>query len=155
MSFQHRIVIGDWSHDGHNQEDYYTFECSHDEPEVKKAYWAAIKKCKVALHENNDKRLKGVKSVCCKYEDRTIKAPELKALTDLGVSFDKMENLFEQDKDGNDELNCSSQDIAYLFFEMVKTQIPGFEYKYIKDKKTINGFWSEDFNLSFGYGCFN
>jgi hypothetical protein len=152
MSYLHRIVIGDWSHDGHNQEDFYNFECSHDEPEVKKAYWAAIKKCKIALHEDNDKRLKGIKSVCCEYEDRTIKAPELK---DLGVSFENMDNEFEQDEDGNDILNCCSQDIAYLFFEIVKTQIPGFEYKYIEEKRTINGFWSKDFNVNFGYGCYS
>ena len=58
MSYLHRIVIGDWSHDGHNQDDYFNFECSHDEPEVKKAYLAAIKKCKVALHEG-EKGMKG------------------------------------------------------------------------------------------------
>ena len=66
----------------------------------------------------------------------------MQRLKDLGVSFENMDNEFEQDDDGNDELNCYPQDIAYLFFELVKTQIPGFKYKYIEEKKTINGFWS-------------
>jgi len=37
---------------------------------------------------------------------------------------------------------------------MVKTQIEGFEYTLVEEKKPLNGFWSKDFNVGFGYGCF-
>jgi len=156
MKYEHRIVIGDWSHDGHNQDAYFTFQCSHEEKEVKKAYLKAVKQCKVSLHEQDGKgkRLSGVTPVCCRYEDSTINAPALKALKELGVNLSFRESKFNQNDKGEDEMGCSPQDIAYLFFEMVKTQIPDFEYKLIKEKKTINGFWSSDFNINFGYGCF-
>lgn len=145
--FTHRIVIGDWSHDGHNQDKYFSFECSHDESEIKKAYKKAIKKCKVSLHE--DRKLKGITPVCVEYEDSTIEEPQFKALLEMGVNFDFLEGFTEANRVG-----CTPKDIAYLFFEMVKTQINGFEYKMVPEKRTINGFWSEDFNYGFGYGCF-
>jgi len=65
--FQHRLVIGDWSNDGHGKSKYFTFECSHDENAVKKAYKAAVKKSKVSLHNE-----KGADSICCDYEDSKI-----------------------------------------------------------------------------------
>lgn len=33
--FEHRIVIGDWSDDGHGKTEYFTFKCSHDEEAIK------------------------------------------------------------------------------------------------------------------------
>jgi hypothetical protein len=157
MKYKHRIVIGDWSKDGHEQSEFFTFQCTHDQPEIKKAYLAACKKCKVSLHYQDHKhpsRMKGITPVCGRYEDSSIPAPQLQALKDLGVNLDFRETEFHQNNDGKDELCCSPQDIANLFFAMVKTQIPGLEYKMVEENKPINGFWSEDFNFSFGYGCF-
>jgi hypothetical protein len=147
--YEHRIVIGDWSHDGHNQEEYFTFKCSHDEQEIKKAYKEAVKKCRVALHDDHG-RGKGITPVCCNYEERTIREPEVERLKELGVNLD-----FAKGMDDNGDLSCGPEDIARIFFEMVKTQIEGFTYELIPEKKTINGFWSKDFNYGFGYGTFS
>jgi len=144
LAHEHRLVIGDWSDDGHNQKEYFTFKCTHDEKAVKKAYKDAVKKCKVSLHDD----IRGAKPVCCKYQESCIEAPEIKALEKLGVNFDFTSSEFD------DTLPCCPEDIACLFFEMVKTQIPDLEYKLVEEKKTLNGFWSSDFNFQFGYGCF-
>jgi hypothetical protein len=146
-----RIVIGDWSKDGHNKMEFFTFQCSHEEKDIKKAYKAAIKKCKVSLHDDGG-RLRN--AVCCNYEDSIIPADKLRSLKELGVNFDFRESKFHKNDAGEDEMSCNPQDIANLFFAIVKTQIPGFEYKLVKEKNPINGFWSKDFNFSFGYGCF-
>lgn len=152
MNYEHRIVIGDWSDDGHCKKSYFTFKCSHDESEVKKAYTKACKKCKVSLHE----RVPNCTAICCNYEESWIPSKQLKALKKLGVDFKFAESLEHNNGiTGESELSCIGQDIAYLFFEMVKTQLPDFEYKLVDEKKPINGFWSKDFNHSFGYGCFD
>jgi hypothetical protein len=140
MSFEHRIVIGDWSHDGHNQEEFFTFKCSHDEKTVQKAYKEAVKKCKVSLHDENKK---GITAICCNYEESTINEDQVTALKELGVKLPFAEG------DG-----LSPRDVAILFFEMVKTQIEDFTYELIPEKKPINGFWKDGFNYGFGYGCF-
>jgi hypothetical protein len=145
MSFEHRIVIGDWSDDGHNQKAFYTFECSHDEKTVQKAYKEAVKKCKVALHDD-DKQ--GITAICCHYEENSILEEEINALKTLGVDLSFTENQSEEKR------YVSSKDIAFIFFEMVKTQIEGFTYKLIPEKKPINGFWKDGFNYGFGYGVF-
>ena len=140
--FTHRIVIGDWSDDGHGKWDYFTFECSHDKPQIKAAYKKAIKKSKVSLHDSE----KGAKAICTEYEQNKIPDDALARLKDLGVDLEVLEI-----EDGQ----CYAEGIAKLFFEMVKTQITGFTYKLIKEIETINGFWSKDFNYSFGYGCYD
>lgn len=144
---QHRIVIGDWSKDGHNQFDFFNFECSHGEDEIKKAYRAAVKKSKVSLHDEGMKN-KAV-AVCCDYQDGKICDEQINALKEIGVDFNCINGDYE---DGG--LSCSPETIAKLFFEMAKTQIPGFTYKLVEEKRPINGFWSKDFNFGFGYGCY-
>lgn len=146
MSFDHRIVIGDWSHDGHNQEEYFTFRCSHDEETIQKAYLKAVKKCKIALHEDSKTYKKDIASICCCYEDNKITEEQIKTLEELGVDFSKLAIEY---------MSLFAKDIAILFFEMAKTQIEGFTYELIPEKKTINGFWHKDFNYGFGYGCFH
>jgi len=141
----HTIVIGDWSHDGHNQSDMYSFECNAEEADIKKAYLQAVKKSGIALHNDHGKTKSKARSVCCEYEDNNLNEDAVDKLKAIGVNFAEVAI-----EDGG----VGPEDIAKLFFGMVKSQIPGFEYKLLKSPKTINGFWSKDFNYSFGYGCY-
>jgi hypothetical protein len=140
----HTIVIGDWSSDGHEKSDQFTFECNAEEADIKKAYLQAVKRSGISLHRDKD-----ATSICCEYEDNRLNEDVIEKLKEIGVDFTE---IHLEDEDGG---TIVPEDVARLFFGMVKTQIPGFEYKLIENPKTINGFWSKDFNHSFGYGCYN
>lgn len=142
----HTIVIGDWSCDGHNQSDKFTFECNAEEANIKKAYLQAVKKSGISLHNDHGKTKSKARAICCDYEDSSLDEEAVEQLKGIGVDFAEVHL-----EDGT----IGPEDVARLFFDMVKTQIPGFEYKLIENPKTINGGWSKDFNHSFGYGCYN
>ena len=133
----HTIVIGDWSHDGHNQSDNFTFECNAEEANIKKAYLQAVKKSGIALH-NVHGRAKA-RAVCCNYEDNKLDKEAIELLEEIGVDFSEIEI-----EDGE----IGPEDVAKLFFAMVKSQ-----FKFIEEQKPINGF-SKDFSYGFGYGCY-
>jgi hypothetical protein len=145
-----KLVVGDWSHDGHNQSEFVYFDCNLTEVELKAAYLEAVEKCGVGLHRPR----KGEKhtAVCTEYEQRTIPL-ELKAKMEaVGVDFEKV---------GGSEIivgewgDFGGKGIAKLFLELVKAARPHFEYEIINDRvPCVNGFWSKDFNISFGYGMY-
>lgn len=147
-----KVVVGDWSDDGHGKCDKYTFECNAAIEDVQEAYLKAVKVSKVALHD--DQKTKGVTCICCEYEDSKIQETEIEALKAMGVKFDFLEVKPRKNEDSYD---LSAKDVATLFVEMAKTQLgQHFEYKLIEDPiPTINGYWKKGFNLNFGYGCYH
>lgn len=149
LPFIYKVVIGDYSCDGHNEYQYYYFKSSHDAETITKGYKDAVKKSGITLTSNSH-HYKGVKGkeILTKYEDCVIKAEEIKKLLELGVCFDKFDNNID---DG--ELYCGDEDCAKLFLEMVKTQVPDFQYHLTNDDiKCINGWTGLG---GFGYGCFS
>ncbi len=148
--YTYRIVIGDWSEDGHNRFEYFVFKCTHSEKEIKETYNKAVEKCGIALHRMYDenRRVTGI-SVCCDYENNTIPDYYAEKLKSLGINF----NQFCYDENMESYL-MEPKDITILFLEMVKSQIEGFEWASGEEAPCINGFWSNDFNHSFGYGCY-
>lgn len=146
LIFPHRLVIGDWSNDGHGAKEFVDFLCTHSEKAIKKAYFAAIKKGGVSLHDDHKGTVKHV--VCCDCDDSTLTKEARDALIALGIDMSKIGH--DQD-DGGGGFYLSYDDIAVLFMEMVKTQIADFDYQQTKTK-ALNGYWSEDFNIGFGYG---
>lgn len=150
LPFLHWLVIGDWSNDGHGDKEFISFRCTHDDAAVKKAYLAACKKGKVALHDDHKGSIDHV--ICCDYEDRKMRESAKEALIALGVDLSKLVDAEEDEDDGSIGLNAES--IVVIFAEMVKTQIEGFAYELPENTRlpTLNGYWSKDFNLQFGYG---
>ena len=165
MKYTYKIVVGDWSDDGHSQKDFFHFKCTHDSKTIKKAYLDAVKKSKISLHDNHGKSLKDITPICCDYEDNRISREVFDALMGIGVDLSKkLENIVDEDEDedededneDDEEIYIHLDDIPVIFLEMVKSQIEGFKYQLIEDEiECINGFWSKDFNHSFGYGCYN
>jgi hypothetical protein len=145
-----KLVVGDWSSDGHNQSEFFYFDSNLSEAEVKAAYLEAVKKCGVGLHR--PARGEKHKAICTEYEERTFPL-ELKAkLESIGVDFEKV---------GGSEIvfgswgDFGAEGVAQLFLQLVKGVRPDFEYEIINDRvPCVNGFWSKDFNFSFGYGVY-
>lgn len=142
----YRIAIGDWSNDGHGQKDMYTVRTSHNMKDIVAAYRKSVKKSGVALDNNT----KGAKHrVCVEYEDSTVNAECVQLLTKLGVNWDFRDSLFSEDG----SLSVTPEDVAHLFMEMVKTQIPEFAYEFAEEPPVINA--SDSFRDHIGYGCYN
>ena len=140
----YRIVVGDYSKDGHNQMDYFTVEVSHPMNEIQKAYKAAVKASGVSV----DNRTKAINQLCVDYEDNHISQEAVELLTDMGVKWDAMQNAIEDDG----SLDVCGEDLVNIFMEMVRTQLEGFTYKFANEPKCINA--NSDIG-GIGYGCYH
>lgn len=138
------LVIGDWSKDGHNQSEFVYFEHNKTEEEIKNAYLKACKKIGVQLHDHKKN------SILSDYEESSISKEIYDKLVNSGVNMEAI----ELDDPCEDEYAFNSDSVALLFLEMVKVTLPDFEYKITEQEKPINGFWSDGFNHSIGYGVF-
>ena len=49
MENTYKIVVGDWSEDGHNQWQFFYFKCNATQEQIKKAYLDAVKASGLAL----------------------------------------------------------------------------------------------------------
>ncbi len=148
MKYQYTLVIGDKSGDGHERSDTFTFDCTHEDTEIHKAYFEAVKKSKIGLHgERRTPKLK-FDSILREMGEGTITDVQMAALTKIGVCFDRLQNV---EGDNNDEYDVCPEGVVEIFLEMVRSQLPGFEYKIVRPK-CINDH--KDFSHDFGYGCY-
>jgi len=165
LGFKHILAIGDWSDDGHGKSDLFAFRCSHDECAVKTGYANAVIKSGVSFHDHHRNAIKGDRfsakfkpkwnNVCNDCDDPYITLPIKEALESIGVDFKKLDlELEDADEEDSPTWRVYPQQIAELIMEMAGTQIPGFNYAK-EGLGTLNGFWSDDFNVNFGYGCYD
>lgn len=141
-----KLVIGDWSDDGHGKCDFVHFEVNKTQEEIIGAYKKFVKKYKIGFDRSKD-----VTIILADYEDNVLSVDIVKTMQEAGVRFDKLDHEIE---DG--EYWACPTDAAILFMEMARTQLDGFEYKIIDDDiPCLNGFWSKNFNVSIGYGCYH
>lgn len=153
LPYLHWIVVGDWSNDGHNEKEFISFRCTHDEAAVQKAYLAACKKGNVALHEEH-KKDDAEHIICCSYQEQQMTPEARRALKELGVDLTLLQDYSEEDEDSDEGTFLGPQDIVAIFAEMVRTQIDGFAWEFPESSRlpTLNGYWKKGFNLQFGYG---
>jgi hypothetical protein len=145
-----KLVIGDWSDDGHGKSDFIYFKTDFTEVEIKAAYLEAVAKCGVGLHRA--RKGESHESILDEYEARTFPLELKQKMEAAGVDFSKV---------GGSEIivgewgDLGAPGVARLFLELVKAARPHFTYEIINDQvPCINGFWSEDFNIGFGYGIY-
>jgi hypothetical protein len=74
------LVVGDWSHDGHNLTDNFEVECSHSLEDTKAAFEKGTKVLGFNIMEQ-----------CEEYEDDTLNKEQLAALVEHGFEFDAEE----------------------------------------------------------------
>jgi hypothetical protein len=147
---KYKLMIGDWSKDGHEKCEDVIFETNKDAEEIRKAYLRAAKKIGVSLHDERN-----CTPICTEYEDSELSKEAQDKLIKAGITVFDLAGY--KDKMPEEEnFTIYPEDIAEIFFKMVITQMPDFEYKVISDNvESINGNWNKTLNESFGYGCFN
>ena len=143
------IAIGDWSQDGHNQSENFTYEVNKPVGEMQQAYKDSCKKTEIQF--NHNEKYGGKIKVCTEYEENKIPSDAIKILNDAGINM-------KQYCDKNGYFN-NPEDFAELILEFIKLSLPDLAYKqvgYMKREKVpfLNGYWNKSLNVQFGYGLF-
>lgn len=151
-----KLVLGDWSDDGHGKYKEHIFEVNHTVEEVQQAYKDSCKLVGVQFSHNEDytegqlgNKFRGPYQICTEYEDSSVKIEAYERLIASGIPKDLFDEVESDDKEVY--LDCFED----LWWEFVKLSLPDLVYKEIKnDIPPINGWWNKNLNVQFGYGLF-
>ena len=143
-TYKMKLILGDWSGDGHNISEKVLLEVNHPVETIQNAYKSSVKKTGIAFHDKSGE-FKG-KTIATNYEQGLDDIPEevLKVLKEYNIET-------PQSEDGD-----QTEEYTKLWFDFVKLSLPDVQYKIIEDKiPNINGFYDKNLNASFGYGLFS
>lgn len=153
----YKLVLGDWSCDGHEKSIDVLFECNYDVHKIRQAYKDSCKKLGITFNHNKDYtglNLENgdVRMIWTEYDDNLISNAAFNILNGL--------NCF----DGIDYVKCDGGYVIYDFGECAKlimnfialSMPEDFIYQLFDlDTETINGYWNDELNEQFGYGLFS
>ncbi len=150
-----KMLIGDWSQDGHNQYEDYVFEVNKSVVEIQNAYKASCKLTGLMFDCNkNHTGIEGLNWQHPEWNDRKVFVEYMQNnLSELAANIISAHGL--QLPTGDSENFC------YFMFEFIKLSLPDLTYEEaafkkseLKEIESINGWWSKTCNESWGYGLF-
>jgi hypothetical protein len=143
MKHTYKIIVGDWSRDGHNDSDDYQVNVSHTRQEIHAAYEKAAGKCGIGLHSTYEThKQKKPRQILEEYEDNKITDADMLKLVKLGINTDAFEEY-----DAEDGAHYfQSKNVAILYLEMARTQLADFKYQFVESPVLTKGI---------GYGVFS
>jgi len=115
MEHKFKLVVGDWSGDGHGQSDTEVCSCSHSVDEVMDAHKKLVSKGINLL------------SQCKKHDDSKLGKDFIEKLNGIGFNLSDFFEFF----DGN--YYVLATEWMKLYMELVKIEIPYLQYKFIND----------------------
>lgn len=140
------LVVGDWSHDGHEKTDTIVIKSSLTLKQLQSAYKKGTEKVGFDF----------MKTVATDYEESNIDRNKLKVLRDLGCETavweeDYKNSLSEKDKEiyaGDDDkaVSISSEEYAEFVLFICTLGNKDLEYEFVEDK-------TSRWNIG-GYGLF-
>lgn len=153
----YKLVLGDWSDDGHGISKDFLFECNYDVHKIRQAYKDSCKKLGVTFNHNKDYTGLGLgygneRQVWTEYEEDGISKTAFEIL-DKAYCFNGIEYYEDNDKY---YIECE-EDCAKLIMNFIALSMPeDFTYKLIEQEyEYINGYWNDELNHQFGYGLFD
>ncbi len=126
------LIVGDWSHDGHEETDSFVYESSLSQKELEAAYTAGSKILGFDLSAD----------VCKDYEDSNISRKHVDMLTAHGIECEG----YEEYHPGNDSVLLEPELFADLYLQICKLGSPTFVYNPVPSNVTC-------INIG-GYGLF-
>lgn len=145
-----KLVIGDWSDDGHGKHFDITLECNYTVKEIQDAYKLSVIQTGLGFDnsdcDENGNKLHDVYQICTEYEaGGTLTLETLEILKQFGCPDDLILDYQEEPMDN----------FVKLWFWFVSLSLSNLKYKLVKDDvPTINGYWNKNLNTQFGYGLF-
>lgn len=158
-----KLVLGDWSDDGHGKYKEIEFVSNYPVDIIQQAYRDSCKLTGVQFNYNEDytdglcKGYGSWRQIFTEYEDNCMKVEAIEVLRAHGLDPAEYCNEIYTDEDfekGN-EMAFSSENVADLIMDFIKLSMPN-DWRYDKiesDSKAINGWWG-NLNHQFGYGLF-
>ena len=156
----YKLILGDWSGDGHGCSKDVFFDCNYDIHVIRQAYKDSCQKLGITFnyisdytglnigYDYNNPRL--IWTEYCNY-----------TITDFAFEILKKENCFsniEYEKDEESGLYYipDMEDCAKLIMNFIALSMPkDFSYNVVDmDYEPINGLWNKELNVQFGYGLF-
>lgn len=163
MEHKFKVNIGDWSGDGHSQNEQFIIESNHSVDELQKAYKKSCKltgiqfnrnedytglKPETYPHEEYDSRL-----VCTEYEESIISPLALKILKKFKVPLPEQDEEIEEEEKYYAE---GPEKFLNILMNFIGLSLKGLEYQIVGEELPyLNGNWNKDLNVQFGYGLFN
>jgi hypothetical protein len=158
-----KLVVGDWSGDGHGKSEDVFFETNKTILEIQEAYKASCKLTGVEFNGNEDYtglnrdwKIRKNYQIAVDYEEHEIPREAEELLLQHGI--DVWEGF---DNDSYDKVNELApidgvEHFAELWVKFVKLSLPDLEMEMVKDEvPSINGWWDKNLNVQFGYGLFD
>lgn len=154
----YKLVLGDWSDDGHGISKDFLFDCNYDVHKIRQAYKDSCRKLGVTFNYNEDYTGLGLRygskrQVWTEYEDNSITKTAFEILNNVGC-FDEIDYY----EDGSEYYLEEYKDCAKLIMNFIALSMPeDFTYKLIEQQnyECINGYWNDELNHAFGYGLFD
>lgn len=129
-----RIAIGDWSHDGHGQCDYYLYSTNLTQAEVIEAYNAA--------RESQPSRLDPGES-CAEYQESTITR---KLYDELIALWPDLVQFIDYVPAGDEEVGLEPRFMSEWYMRFASLGNSEMTHEPLPDPPTIRS--------NVGYGCF-
>lgn len=131
LKYNLQLVLGDWSHDGHNQTDFILLNTNLSKDEIKDAYALAIKKLGFDFTQE----------VCSEYEDNLLYEKHLDLLLLQGFKIGDLGLLDEYSKKEAVKffnkkiktLKLYTEEYLNIYLFIIKLGNPNFKYKIIED----------------------
>jgi len=120
-----KITLGDWSNDGHGKKDNFIYQSDSSIEEIREAYKKGAEITGIDLSE-----------ICSEYEDTSV--PE-KCLE----YFPFIEDI----------KYVSPEEFLQMIINTIYLGNPNIKIEMMKIEN-FNGYWTPDFNISFGYGLY-
>lgn len=120
------LVVGDWSHDGHNMTEQSTIKCNLTKKDLEKAYKKGCKKVGFDLTEE----------VCADYEDMSVSDDVIEKLRAADI---KPEDFIENDDDDGWSFSYNWEAFTELWLRIAKLGNPDLEFEMCSnDSPNIN-----------------
>lgn len=152
----YKLVLGDWSKDGHGKCKEVLFDCNYDIHKIRQAYKDSCKKLGIMFSDKDyaglDIHYSSKRMVWVNYDDGGINDFAFNILNEAGCFRDV--DYWGDEEDGYfiDKMD----DCARLIMNFIALSMPkDFSYKVVnRECESINGFWNSELNDTFGYGLF-
>lgn len=158
--YKFKVVIGDWSSDGHSKSDEYVFEGNYPVSKLRQAYKDSCRLTGVQFNHNQnytgielgwrERREKNQRrEICTEYEDDSMGRFAYDTLKKFGLKVGEY-----GDSLGIDEF-------TELILNFIKLSLPDFKWdeaafkrSELKNIPPLNGYWNKELNVQFGYGLY-
>lgn len=159
-SYEVKLVLGDWSDDGHGEYEVFGIISNYNVSILRKAYKNSCKLTGLTFNHNEDYTglLKGKyghwRQLFTEYESSEIEPEACKILEEYSLI---KKNDWDEEEDCG--ICMDVDDVADLIMRFIALSMPeDFVYTFsdigLKNAEPINGFYNSELNVQFGYGLF-